>query len=175
MRPRRPTEIAVGSLGTLSVAYDRGGNVVEETRDLPAAMGVPDAGPTDQTFTYDGLDRMIGATLGSATDFEYDLDSNRTKVGAASYSFNRADQLETGPSGSFSDDRYGNLVTSAETSPATAYGYDALDRLTSINPDGTASDVAFTLDALGRPLTRTVGTGPGTTYGYAKRSADDDG
>ena len=73
----------------------------------------------------------------------------------------------------FGYDARGNMTTNAEAGDvaiAMAYAYDLGDKLTAINTAGTAADAAFTYDALGRALTRTVSTSPTATvdaYAYA--------
>jgi YD repeat-containing protein len=53
-------------------------------------------GGQDQTFSYDGLNRLIRSTLNlSNTDYEYDLDGNRRTAGSTTYVFNRADQVSS--------------------------------------------------------------------------------
>ena len=73
---------------------------------------------------------------------------------------------------SFNYDPYGNMITSAETfnSGTTAYTYDLGDRLTKISPPASlASPASYTLDALGRIATETVGSTT-TTLSYVGTS-----
>jgi YD repeat-containing protein len=73
---------------------------------------------------------------------------------------------------SFNYDPYGNMITSAETfnSGTTAYTYDLGDRLTKITPPASmAGAQSFTLDALGRIATQTVGSTT-TTLSYVGTS-----
>ena len=72
---------------------------------------------------------------------------------------------------SFAYDARGNLTTDVEDGVNTIGStYDLGNKLTGIDPTGTANDATFTFDALGRNLTRTVGVSPSTpsvdTYSY---------
>lgn len=152
--------------------HNRDGNVTSEARAFPGVSGDPGTGT--QSFSYDALDRVTasnGLASGSRR-YAYDRDGNRvtrTEGGTTfSSTYDRTDQLVSVTKGilpvqSFSYDPYGNLTTDAETGTAsgvTAMTYDLADRLTGIDPAGTADDTAFTLDALGRFATRTVGGRP---------------
>jgi YD repeat-containing protein len=84
------------------------------------------------------------------------------------FTYDRTAQLisRTDPGGStnFSYDAYGNLVSSARAFNAvTTYTYDLGDRLTAMSTPGPTA-YSYTLDALGRPLSRSGGS---ATIGYA--------
>jgi hypothetical protein len=75
-----------------------------------------------------------------------------------------------GSTQSYTYDAFGNMTGNAETAAAvTAMTYDLDDHLTGINPAGTADDVTFTLDALGRFRTRVLATST-DTYSYLDTS-----
>ncbi len=170
---RRPTSASLSSTGSFSQAYDRVGNVTSEARSLSGVTGDPGTGTN--SFSYDPLRRLVAETgLSSGRSYQYDLDSNRTrKVEGATtidYTFDRTDQLINqtiaGTGTAFSYDQYGNLTQSGNSvSAVTAYTYGTASQLTSINPPGTTTDVALSLDALGRYATRVV-NGVTDTYGY---------
>jgi RHS repeat-associated protein len=72
----------------------------------------------------------------------------------------------------FCYDAFGDLTTNSPSTPdssaliPTTSSYDPAGHLTAIN-DGTSADaVSFTIDALGRHATQTVGTNPTSTYSY---------
>jgi YD repeat-containing protein len=96
---KRPTSISMGSTGSLSQSYDRAGSVTSDGRSLLGITG--DAGGNTQTFTYDGLHRLTGATglAAGPESYQYDLDGNRTRRVEAGvttdYAYDRADQLES--------------------------------------------------------------------------------
>lgn len=160
---KRPTTLAVGSIASFSQTYDRRGNTLSEGRSIAGVPGTN--GGQTQTFAYDGLDRVLTGTLnGTTTNYEYSLNGDRRKVGASASTYNRADQLVTGPNGTFGYDSLGNMTTSHETATAVTYGYDAADHLTSIGVGSTSTTMS--LDALGRMRTRTVQGSPATTYSY---------
>jgi len=169
---KRPTSIALGSGQSLSQAYDRASRVSSEARVLTGISG--DAGSNTQTFTYDGLSRVIGSSgLGQTNTYTYDLDGNRlTRASSGvttTYTYDRTDELInqviSGTTKSFAYDAYGNMTTAADSaSSLTTYAYDEENRLTTITPP-SGSAATFVLDALGRNKTRTVGASV-DTYGY---------
>ena len=170
---RRPTTASLGSGGSLGQTYDRVGNVASESRSLSGVTGDPGTGTN--TFCYDPLRRLTAETgLSSARTYQYDLDSNRTRKveGATTIdsTYDRTDQLINqtiaGTGTAFAYDQYGNLTQSGNSvSAVTAYSYGTGSQLVAINPPGTTTDVALTLDALGRYATRVV-NGVTDTYGY---------
>jgi RHS repeat-associated protein len=111
------------TLATSGRTYNRTGSVASETQTMSSVAGP--AGSGTQTFSYDGLGRVTGSTLGAETrGYTYDADSNRlteTKNGSTStFGFDSTDQLKTlaiggGPASNFAYDPYGNLTTSVES------------------------------------------------------------
>jgi RHS repeat-associated protein len=166
---KRATALAKAgtAAASFSQAYDRDGNVTSEGRSLAGISG--DAGGNTQAFTYDGLNRLTASSGLAATvnaSYAYDRDGNRTSsvVNSATttFAYDRTAQLisRSDPDGStsFAYDAYGNLTSSARAfDSVTAATYDLADRLTGLTtPDTTA--YSFTLDALGRPLSRSDGS-----------------
>jgi RHS repeat-associated protein len=160
--------------GPLSQAFDRAGNVTSDGRSLTGIGG--DAGSGTQTFGYDGLSRLLSSSgvTSAAGTYEYDLDGNRTKRVeggiTTTYTYDRADQLYQQTIGAtvrtFDHDRYGNLTTGYDkTSAGTSYTRDAAGRLTGITPPAGGA-ITFTLDALDRHTTRSVGGTLADTYAY---------
>jgi RHS repeat-associated protein len=151
---------------TFAQTYDRDGNVTSESRSLTGVGG--DAGSGTQTFTYDGLNRVVAAAgLDQAQGFVYDHDSNRVALASGgasvSYAYDRAGQLlslddDAHDPELFAYDASGNLTNSATDFDAlTTYAYDAADRLVSITqPDTTLT--TFSFDALGRHAGSTTGS-----------------
>jgi RHS repeat-associated protein len=183
---KRPTQIAISGSGvaaaSVSQTYDRNGNVATEGRSFAGISGASGTGTA--TFTNDQLNRVTadGISGGNSYAYAYDPDGNRTSVtinaGTPTVStYDATDQLLTqGPSGgtllSFNYDPYGNMIQSAETfnSSVTAYTYDFGDRLTKITPPaGLSGAQSFTLDALGRIATETLGAAT-TTISYVGTS-----
>ncbi len=171
---KRPTSISLGVAGSLTQDFDRAGNVVSDGRSLAGITG--DAGTNTQTFTYDGLSRLLGSSglAAGSTSYEYDHDGNRTKQVeggiTTTYTYDTADQLKDqtigGVTKTSSFDRYGNLLQSADKNSAlTTYAYDAASRLTTITPPAGGA-ITFTLDPLDRHATRLVGGTTTDTYGY---------
>ncbi len=172
---KRPAGAAKGSFLTLGQAYDRRGNVTQESRTLAGVSGI--AGSGSQSFSYDALSRLTGSSglAGVARTYGYDLDSNRVAftLGSDAYAvtFDRTDEAiaiskNGGAAVAFLYDRYGNVLSDAAagtTAGVVTYGYDLADRTTSITRAGTTTSLA--LDAAGRPRTRTSGSSVDTlTY-----------
>jgi RHS repeat-associated protein len=183
---KRPTQLAISGSGvasaTVSQTYDRNGNVATEGRSFAGISGAPGTGTA--TFANDQLNRVTADAIsgGNSYAYAYDPDGNRTSVtinaGTPTVStYDATDQLLTqGPSGgtllSFNYDPYGNMTTSAETfnSGTTVYTYDYGDRLTKVTPPaGLSGADTYTLDALGRIGSETVGATT-TTLSYVGTS-----
>jgi RHS repeat-associated protein len=172
---KRPTSISLGVAGSISQAFDRAGRVTSDGRSLSGISG--DAGTGTQSFTYDSLSRLTGSSgLAVSRSYQYDLDGNRTQKVEGStttaYTYDRADQLATqvisGTTKTYDYDRYGNLLSAWDNASAqTTYAYDGANRLTTIAPPGGAGNqVTFTMDALDRHMTRSVGGSTADNYGY---------
>jgi RHS repeat-associated protein len=167
---KRPVSIGLGAAGSISLAFDRAGNLTADGRSLTGVSG--DAGSGTQTFTYDGLRRLTGSSgLAVNRGYTFDLDGNRLTrtVGGSTttVTYDRTDVAVT-QNGSplFSADRYGNLLQAPDSTGAvTGYAYDEANRLTTITPPGANPAATFTLDPLDRHATRTVGAAT-DTYGY---------
>ena len=132
-----------------------------------------------QDFSYDGLNRLTGSTGLASGDrsYTYDLDGNRlTRVeGSTTYTagYDRTGAITTvGTSGQGAPlqavyDAFGNLLANPESGLSTpTFAYDAANRLTAIDGPGTANDTTFGIDALGRHVSRTIGTTT-ETYEFA--------
>ena len=107
------TGIAAGVKRTL--IFDAAGRIVGYTHTTPANW--------DQSFSYDGLERVTSATLvgGNTFSYAYDLTGNRTQtvINATAY----ADTVAA------NSNWYANVTSAA--GGATAQGYDASGHLTS--------------------------------------------
>jgi RHS repeat-associated protein len=175
---KRLTDIAKGSL-TLGQTYDRDGNVTSESRSLGFAG---DAGGGTQTFTYDALNRVTGASgLGTSWTYTYDRNGNRKSKAdgttTLTYTYDRTDQLRTVGNGVLADaaftyNAYGDLTSKVERASGgawqtTTHSYDLAGKLTGLDgPVAGSGDAAtFTFDALGRFKTRVL-SGSTDTYSY---------
>ena len=163
--------------GSISQTYDRAARVATEARSLANISGDPGSGT--QTFAYDNASRVTGSSgLTKTYSYTYDLDGDRLTrsdgVISTSFTYDRTSQLSTqtigGTQKSFVYDTYGNLTTAADDQSAlTNYAYDKASRLTGITP-ATGSAATFTIDALDRPKSRTVGAAT-DNYGYVAASS----
>ena len=149
-----------------------------ETQTIPSIAGY--AGTATQSFGYDPLRRVIAASLGTVTRvYTYDADSNRLTANengtTTSLTYDRTDEITTqqvGAGGTVRNaayDMYGNATSIPNpdgSATATTYGYDLADRLTTQTPASGSGPVTYTVDALGRHRSRSVG-GLADTYAYA--------
>jgi RHS repeat-associated protein len=141
-----------------------------------------DAGTGSQTFTYDALNRVTGASgLGTAFTYTYDRNGNRkTKSDGTTTltsTYDRTDQLRTIGNGVLADatftyNAYGDLTAKVERPTGgawqtTTHTYDLAGKLTGIDGPaaGSGDAAAFTFDALGRFRTRVL-SGSTDTYSY---------
>ena len=157
---------------------------------LPAAQGGltadPETGTTGSTiaYGYDLAHRLTSITpAGGSTGlaagtvaYTYDLDGNRVgrTIGPDTYAavYDRTDELVSiARNGGFAltatYTSTGDLTADPETGTTgstIAYTYDLAHRLTSITP-ASGPTTTLSLDALGRPMTRTTGSSV-DTYSY---------
>jgi RHS repeat-associated protein len=141
-----------------------------------------DAGTGSQTFTYDALNRVTGASgLGTAFTYTYDRNGNRkTKSDGTTTltsTYDRTDQLRTIGNGVLADatftyNAYGDLTAKVERPTGgawqtTTHTYDLAGKLTGLDGPaaGTGDAATFTFDALGRFRTRVL-SGSTDTYSY---------
>jgi RHS repeat-associated protein len=140
---------STNSNGTVTLyRYDEGGRLSSLTHQTAMGtllvaykLGVDPLGNFTNIATIGGLAQQFAAT--NAT-FSYDAD-NRIAVGGGV---------------TFSHDANGNL-TGLSGSPATTFGYDALDRLTSVQRGAYSAQHVY--DSIGQRVTRTV-NGATTRY-----------
>jgi RHS repeat-associated protein len=117
-----------------TVAYDAAGRIVGYSHSNSTSL--------DQTFGYDGLDRLINANLGAtAFGYDYDATGNRTRstIGGTNYT------LTVSPTS--------NWYTNVGTPGGGTQGYDPAGHLTS-DPSGT-----YTYSARGRLSAETRASG----------------
>ncbi|MBJ7313001.1 RHS repeat domain-containing protein [Rugamonas sp. CCM 8940] len=129
---------------TRSLSYDDAGRLARIFHH-----GGAGASPFDQTYSYDGLDRLTGfLATGTSQAFAYDASGNRIRAtfGAASYT----NTVDPGSN---------RLSAAAGPSPAKVYGYNAAGNMTS---DGTTQ---FAYNDAGRMRSATNGSGT-TSYLY---------
>jgi RHS repeat-associated protein len=176
---KRPVTECNGAAGACTGAqidiergYDRVGNVMSETQILAGDHPSQDG---TQSFTYDGLNRVLTSTLNAGQNYAvtktytYDSDGNRLTVTnngvlTDTFVFDATDETisdtAAGLATNFAYDHFGNMTSQkvAGATATTSYGYDLADRLNSIT-QADGSIVGFTFDAAGRHATRTSTVG----------------
>ncbi|MGH2457578.1 MAG: DUF6531 domain-containing protein, partial [Chloroflexota bacterium] len=153
-------------------AYDPR-NDLSEVEQSPAAWTDPNATPNPKfatTYSYDNLGNLSRVTRDQgdsanerATDYTYDgLNRPRTETQYPNWPTTSPTVVT-----SYTYDGNGNRLTLKDPlGQTTSYGYDPLNRLTSISySDGVTPNVAYSYDANGNRTAMTDGTGT-TTYTY---------
>ena len=157
---------------TVQYEYDAVGN--------RTAVVNPNGGRT--TYTFDVLNRLLGEhdPLGNGSSYTYDENGNRIAVLDAeghsttwTYDFlNRIAQINypetTGVPAStitFGYDAVGNRTSMTDTTGVTNYGYDELNRLTSLT-NSSNQTVSYLYDDASRRTRITYPDGSQVNYGY---------
>ena len=180
---KRPVGLDIANGGNpiaaLARTYDRAGNAATESQTLAGISGL--AGSGVQTFSYDAVNRLTSSSVGSdSRGYTYDAGSRRLTATVNSVTITNAYDRSGAPKTEtvgidtepFVYDAYGNLTSRPIdhlTGSATSFTYDVEDHLLSAaSGGGSGESYAFTVDALGRPWTRTANGGgsPDSTYGY---------
>lgn len=131
-----------------STEYDSNGKAIKTT----AADG------TTEQSAYDAVGNVTQTKDETGTAKTYAYDALNRKISATN---------ELGQATSYSYDAASNLVS--QTRPDTSvvgYTYDARNLLLSIDYQGTAEDIAYTYDELGRKVTEKKGAEPTVNYSY---------
>jgi RHS repeat-associated protein len=141
-------------------AYDRDSNVTE--KDNEALLPPLNPNLFDETYGYDGLNRLVSVTRGGSAYQSFGLDAvgNITSVtgtsGTDSRTINSLNQLtSTGVSGSQTIvyDAGGNMAVDDQ---GRQYQYDAWNRLIAVNDTAGMFIKGYAYDGLGRRVSETV-------------------
>jgi RHS repeat-associated protein len=119
-------------------------------------------------YTYDNMNRLLGATYpGQTTEsYRYDAVGNRTTSHlSASHGYQPFNKLVSTSTGTYSYDNNGNMLTKTDSTGTWAYTWDYENRLTqATRQDGVT--VSYKYDALGRRVQRTPSNAASTNYIY---------
>jgi RHS repeat-associated protein len=155
--------------GTETFTYDAANRVVA------AGFGAPGAQTETRAYTYDADSNRTSVTESGVTVY-YFYDASDALVTKSLTNTNPNPGTSCTSLG-FCYDAFGDLTSSSPSGPDassaddlvvvhTNYSYDPAGHLTAIT-DGTSADaVSFTIDALGRHATQTIGSNPTSTYCY---------
>jgi RHS repeat-associated protein len=114
-----------GSETLASLLYTRDS---DEQIKTTTSKGLP--GEEKTANEYDTNDRLTKAATNA---YEYDAANNPTKIAGAGYKYNAADELETGPSLTYTyTENNERTKTTPSAGPATTYGYDQAANLTTV-------------------------------------------
>lgn len=130
--------------------YSYGALGMPVTVTAPAPLGAV-------TNVYDDASRLISSTDGKGQKALYDYDDNDRLI-QIDYGRDCATRCV-----SYVYDGRGNLINREDDTANTIYGYDAQNRPTSKNTDGTTTTISY--DGASNVLSFTDGTGT-VTYGY---------
>ncbi len=90
-----------------------------------------ESGEEKTGLEYDANNRLT--KIAGATVYEYNAANNPTKIVTGAYKYNADDQLETGPSLTYTYNEVGQRTkTTPSTGPATTYGYNQAANLISV-------------------------------------------
>lgn len=133
------------TLQDFSYTYDKNANVLTIVDNL--------AGPQTQTFDYDSLNRLIGATATGGTDglysesYEYDADTGNLSVKAATsytYSADHPHAVASLSNGnSYDYDANGNMIQRVVDAKTFDIAYDAENRLMGVTAQNVEGLSAF--------------------------------
>lgn len=144
----RPTKITDALGRSTFTEYDANGKVTKTT----AADG------TNTENIYDAVGNVIQTKNETGAAKTYTYDSLSRKVSSTN---------ELGQTTTYAYDAASNLIS--QTRPdnsVVGYTYDVRNLLLSIDYPGTAEDIAYTYDELGRKITEKKGTDATVTYSY---------
>ncbi len=147
--------------------YDAAGNITGISDSVDPAL--------DQTYGYDGLDRLTSNQIGALTltslGYSYDLSGNRTgktlnntstEASAIDPGSNRLQQKTGTQATTYSYDPSGNLVSDGRRT----YGYNAQGRRTTAAATGLNASYAY--NGLGQRTKKTV-NGTNTLFSYTEQ------
>jgi RHS repeat-associated protein len=158
------TSVSGATLAAQSYGYDPAGNMTSQSTG-------GQLGSSSATYAYDKAGRLASSTIGGTTaQYAYDGDGNLTQSGGTTYAYNGQDQV----------------TSAAASAGTTSYAYTLNGALASITaPNGAVQSyttdaygqaatapggVGYGYDALGRLVTRTVGSST-TQMSYLGASA----
>jgi RHS repeat-associated protein len=136
-----------------SLLYERDGD--GQVKAI-TSKGLP--GEEKPGYEYDSNNRLAkGATIG----YEYDAADNPVKLGTGAYKYDNANELETGPSLTYTYNEMGQRTkTKPTTGPATTYGYDQVGNLTSVErpKEGETTEIkdTYAYDGNGLRASQTI-------------------
>lgn len=108
--------------------YDDSGNILKFT--------TCDVAPIDFCYSYDALRQLTSEQGEITTSFSYDTLENRQACDSVNYGIAAAHRLVTRDDESYEYDKRGNLIAKKSNQQQISYGYDALNRLTTVEELG---------------------------------------
>jgi RHS repeat-associated protein len=156
------------TLGSLNYTLDKDGQVEKIT-----SSGFP--GGEDYEYKYDENNRLLRSKGTSSTvEYEYDPANNPTKIGATTYTYNNADEIEKSSEAAYAYSEDGQRTKTTPTSgPATTYEYNQAGNLTGLErpKEGSTTEIkdTFTYDGTNLRQGQTInGTDTNLTWDTAE-------
>jgi RHS repeat-associated protein len=143
--------VANGStLASLNYTYDPNANLTQQ-----ASTGL---GDSTHNYTYNGLDQLVADSVSG--NYAYDANGNPTTLasGTTALAYDNADQLTTGPGGSYDYNTLGQRTSQTSGSDTTGYAWDQAGNLTTNTGGPDSLDLAYTYDGNGLLQSRTNGS-----------------
>jgi RHS repeat-associated protein len=139
------------TLASLDDSYDDDGNLTEES-----STGLDDS---TREYTYNDLDEL---TADNSADDAYDPDGNLTELdGGSTQSYNDADELTSGPGGTYTYNDLGERTAQTDDDTTTDYGWNQAGNLTTNTGGSSDLDLSYGYD--GNGLLQSTTTGDTTT------------
>jgi RHS repeat-associated protein len=127
------------TVASINDTYDPDGNITQES-----SSGL---GDSTQNYSYNSLDEL---TADNSADDTYDPDRNLTELdGGSTQSYDDADELTSGPGGSYTYNSMGERTTQTSGATTTSYGWNQADNLTSNTGGASDLDLSYEYDGNG--------------------------
>jgi RHS repeat-associated protein len=153
------TKMSKGAETLASLIYTR-----DNDGQLKGATSKGLPGEEKPAYEYDTDNRL---TKGAATSYQYGGGNNPIKIGTGSYTYDKADEIEAGPSLKYEYNAMGQRTKTTPTpGPATTYGYDQAGNLISVErpAEGETSAIKDTYAYNGNGIRASQTSSGVTTY-----------
>lgn len=158
-------ETMIQQRGNITRSYDRKNrlirsksNFTEETNfydsedNLLSKEYQDSSGSINKSYSYDGLNQLIGENGPVSHSYAYDSLYNRLSKDADKYAINSLNQILSAGKESYLYDEDGNLTQSSTTAGVTDFDYDAIGRLISSTKNGIVTTYSY--DSLNRRVSK---------------------
>jgi RHS repeat-associated protein len=137
-QPAASNTVANGStLASFNYTYDADGNLLQQTSINPDS--------DTETYAYSAADQLIAD---NSSNYSYDQDDNPTALPGSdtALAYDDADQLESGPQGSYTYNTLGQRTELAHDDVDTDYGWNQAGNLTGVTGGPDSLDLSYAYD-----------------------------